>query len=421
MARKVHCGIGFFLLLLFSCTTRERIPDNILSTFPDVVTVTVHNPIDCSRTDASVFLDVQKLQEKCAVFNPDACIVWCGGAEIPSQFDSGTPGPGRIVFVADFTPGETKRISLCSRQGGVMHREYPKRTQAELAHKMGGTFVGKKYIGGTFMNVTALLLPPQHTDHDEFIRYEGPGWESDKVGYRYYLDWRNAIDIFGKKTPRLVLQDVGQDGYDSYHSMGDWGMDIFQVGESLGIGTVGMWLDGKAQRVAETDSVFCQIAANGPVLSRVHTEYYGWKAGSSAYHLTSDLSITGGSRITVHDLTVQGVPDNLCTGLAKNKEAHVVELAGGTWAFLALWGKQSLNGDSLGTAVLYRKSDLVRVTEDAASHVVVLTPGEGRLTYGFLAAWEKEEGGIRSEKEFIAYLNQVLEEWDHPLIVRYSK
>src|SRR5690606_41170855 len=64
------------------------------------------------------------------------------------------------------------------------------------------------------------------------IRYDGPGIESDKVAYRIYLDERNGFDIFGKKTPDLVLQDVGLDGFESYHHPAPWGMDILKVGAS---------------------------------------------------------------------------------------------------------------------------------------------------------------------------------------------
>ena len=56
-------------------------------------------------------------------------------------------------------------------------------------------------------------MPDEHTEIHLFsVGIKGPGWESDKVGYRFYLDWRNAADIFGKKVDTLVLQDVGQDG-----------------------------------------------------------------------------------------------------------------------------------------------------------------------------------------------------------------
>jgi len=69
-------------------------------------------------------------------------------------------------------------------------------TYAEISIKEGGEWQGREYEGGEFKNVDTLTVPENHTDHSWFIRYEGPGWENKQVGYRLYLDWRNAIDIF---------------------------------------------------------------------------------------------------------------------------------------------------------------------------------------------------------------------------------
>ena len=106
-------------------------------------------------------------------------------------------------------------------------------TYAELSRKTGGSWEGREYMDGEFENVDSLDVPKEHTDHSWYIRYEGPGWENKQVGYRLYLDWRNAIDIFGKKVDTMVLSKVGQDGFDSYHENADWGQDILKAGKSM--------------------------------------------------------------------------------------------------------------------------------------------------------------------------------------------
>jgi len=58
--------------------------------------------------------------------------------------------------------------------------------------------------------VQSLTTPPGYKQGDKLVAYEGPGWESDRVAYRLYLDGRNAIDIFGKRSPDLVLSKVGR-------------------------------------------------------------------------------------------------------------------------------------------------------------------------------------------------------------------
>ncbi len=135
-------------------------------------------------------------------------------------------------------------------------------------------------------------VPAVHVDHDALFQHEGPGWESDKIGYRFYLDARNRVDIFGKKVPDMVLNTVGlhdlvANHNESYESMMEWGMDNFNVGTSLGIGSIAMQDGTDILTVSKTDSVFCVIAANGPVRSDVHATYYGWNAAGKKYDLVS--------------------------------------------------------------------------------------------------------------------------------------
>jgi hypothetical protein len=284
-----------------------------------------------------------------------------------------------------------------------------KRTLAELWYKTGGHFEGGKYIGGTeFRKFNSLRVPDECTDHSFYMKYEGPGWESDKIGYRLYLDWRNAIDIFGKKVDTLVLPYIGQDGYESYHLMSDWGQDILKVGESLGIGTLGYWDGKRAQRIAETDSVICRIAQDGNDRSEVQIDYYGWKIDNTSVNLSSSLSIEAGSRDTKYLIEFEGTLPNLCTGIVKMEEtATILGKNNKGWNYLATWGKQSLAGDSLGLAVLFKADQLKEITSDEVSHVIVLTPENNRLEYRFLGVWEQEPGGIKTKKEFVTYLDQL--------------
>lgn len=265
-------------------------------------------------------------------------------------------------------------------------------------------------------------MPEEHTDHSYFIRYEGPGWESDKVGYRFYLDWRNGIDVYGKRTPEMVLQQVGQDGFDSYHNLQDWGMDVLKVGKSLGLGSLGLLNEGKAIRVDKTDSVTCRIVENGVLYSSINTNYYGWNVAGKKHDINSRLSIHGGTRLTRHLVTASNSPDNLCTGIIKDKKATLYTQKGtaGGWGYLATYGKQSLNDDKLGCAVIFRNQDFEEFTTDEHSHIVKLKPAQGKLEYFLLAAWELEPEGIQNEEQFLEYLNKTVQELSAPVKVEFA-
>lgn len=416
-------GAAAIVAVLVGCSAKDEGSESLKKIYPESLALSAKNVEAWARRDAAIVLDVARLKTIAPEFNANAYVILANSKDLASQADDldGDGSADQIISVADFAPNEVKKLTVHYAKSGKLMREYPKRTQAELSHKVGGRFVDRKYEGGTFENVRFLRVPPEHTDHSGYIRYEGPGWESDKIGYRFYLDWRNATDIFGKKTPNLVLQNVGQDGFDSYHAMLDWGMDVLKVGDALGIGTLAMWQEGKANRVAQTDSVTCAIVSNGAVYSQIQTKYYGWKIGPGSYDVVSNLSITAGSRLTKHVVEISGNPQNLCTGIVKLDSTKLLAspAASEGWVYWATYGKQSLANDKLGMAVLFQKNDLSEVTEDQFSHVVVLKPKNGRLTYYFLGAWEQEPNGVRTAEEFEAYLNQTVRELNSPIAIDF--
>lgn len=381
--------------------------------------LTIENPLAQDRTDVVVEISVDSLQAWFPTLSLSNMKLMTGEELIPFQLnDPDQDGQAdELALMLDLAAQQQTVVSLAPLAEGESLPEFKKRTQAEIAHKVGGHWEDRKYIGGEFKNVDGLAVPPEHTDHSHFIRYEGPGWESDLVGYRFYLDWRNATDIFGKKTTEMVLQDVGLDGFDSYHEPADWGMDVLKVGLSLGIGAPGFWQGDSALRVETTDSINCQVAENGAVESMIRTIYYGWQAGGKSTNLTSSLSIQAGSRLTRHDLALSTALPNLCTGIVKHENAELLQGEKGDWAYLATWGQQSLADDHLGMAILYRKADDVNTTADEHSHVVVFNTERTALTYYFLAAWEQEPSGFQTKEEFISYLDQQLAELNAPAAV----
>lgn len=367
--------------------------------------IKVTNPSDLSIGDAFVTAEVNS--------DSEFFILHDGENEISYQLLKGD-GKKQIAFVLDLAPKEEKILTLTETD---QMKKYLARTYAELSMKPGNIYYDGKFHGDKFVNVTKIKVPTIHTDHDALFRYEGPGWESEKVGYRFYLDWRNANDIFGKKVNKLLLAGVGVHDTvasdDSYHSMQDWGMDIFKVGNSLGIGSIGMWQDGKVNMVSKTDSVYCEIPYNGPVMSEIKTSYFGWQVGENKYDLVSKLSITEGSRLTDCNLSISDDPENIVTGLAKYEGTDFIKNNGkGDWSYIALYGKQTLAGpeDMLGIAVFFRSKDLIELMEDDLSYVIKLKPLNGKINYYFCAAWDQEPNGIKNETQFIKYLDEKIEQ-----------
>jgi len=375
---------------------------------PDII---VKNNSKKSLKNVLIKLEIEKIKTNIDLSKPFR-ISSKTDSVIPYQLaDNNNDGTFEVIyFVSDLKTGDNK-FYFSNLNDDKEIKNFKKRTQAEISVKTGGKWDKRKYIGGNFVNIKYLRVPNEHTDHSFYIRYEGPGWESDKVGYRFYLDWRNANDIFGKLVDTMVLQNVGLDGFDSYHEHAPWGQDIFKVGNTLGIGSIAIWTQDSARRVDNTDSVICEILENGVVMSKIKTTYYGWKAGKDTLDLQSYLSISAGERLTKCKLLLSKDIPNICTGLIKDKKASLIvpEKNNGEWSYIATFGKQSLANDSLGIAVFYNTKNLIKTAEDKLNYVVVLKPDNKELVYYFAACWEKEPGGVKNKNEFIAYLNETIE------------
>lgn len=289
--------------------------------------------------------------------------------------------------------------------------ETPK-TYAEISIKEGGEWKDRKYEGGTFKNVQNLKVPAAHTDHSFYIRYEGPGWESNKVGYRLYLDWRNAIDIFGKVTDSMVLSQVGLDGFDSYHEKCSWGQDILKVGKGLGVGSIGRYVDNEVLHFKKVDSTFASME-NSISESKVLINYYGWKTAGEKINLNSELSISPDKRYTKHTIQSSKAISGICTGIVNHKvEVFKKESENKKWAYLATYGAQTLvsETDKLGMAIFYKVGDVESQTDWEFDHLVIFNPTIEPISFYFLGAWEGEKDGIKTKEAFISYLDKLLSE-----------
>ena len=400
--------------------------------------LSVQNPSAFARSDAAVTLSLADLGLQEA---PAALSVWAGDSEVPSQLID-SDGDGRkdsLMAMRDFAAAEQQQwqVRLSASQ-----LQLPARSAAEISEKTGGQWEGKVYKGGTFKNVQSLTTPPQYTDHSEFIRYEGPGIESDRVAYRIYLDWRNGFDIFGNVTGAPVLHQVGLDGYKSYHEMQPWGLDLLKVGKSLGAGGFGYWDAGSkaVQGVAKVGGHSATIHQSGPLYSSLSIHYKDWQIAGKTLNVEALLSMQAGSRLLRNQLTLgaldgnQPALDNLAIGLGKLPDTELLsgtlEVSGHQYTYLATYGKQSLNNDLLGMAVLFKRGKLDQLTADEHSHVAVMeltglppaAPGSSnqarKLDYYLLAAWQGEKNGITNQADFVAYLKQQLEILDRPLRVK---
>ncbi|SMF44779.1 Rhamnogalacturonyl hydrolase YesR [Alteromonadaceae bacterium Bs31] len=387
-----------------------------------VAQIEISNPSSFDRPNTNQYLSFYDLglAENADINNQ--LVVLQGENQLPSQLiDKDANGEiDGITFSVDLSAAQTLNLEIVA-DAVKSQTTFKKLTQAEISTKDGGNWVQheksenhKQYEGGSFKNVSSLTPPEYYTDHSNWIRYEGPGIESDKVAYRVYLDWRNGFDIFGKSVAEPVLQKVGQDGYESYHHMQPWGMDILKVGQSLGAGGFGFWDGEKVHIVKDTSSRSATITNNGPLLSSFNLLYKDWNINNQTLDLDANFAMSVGSRLVHTELKVSESVPNIAIGVVKHKNTEAItgnqDITGDAYTYLASWGKQSLAEDNLGMAVFFRMRDFNKIVNDEKSYTAVMEARGDYLDYYFGAAWQGEHGkGVSSKEEFVAWLDKQAE------------
>jgi len=397
--------IYFILCLIFllsACNQKKEVPGII-----------VKNPISDSLKGITFPIKGTADMQLISAIPLSLLTFMDGDKEVPYQRISSKDEGTYYLLQSDFAPNEVKKIIV--KRGPL--KKYIKHTQSILNVKEGGNWfweenkdTGKKqyiYRGGVWSKVNSLWVDSKHDINSLDIRYEGPVWESDKIAYRFYLDRRNATDIFGKRTDTLVMQSVGKK-FETYDSMSDWGMDILSVGNSLGIGSLGYWANSRANGLSKVARTNCSIDYSGTLKSKLTTSYYYWQYNDGTTDIFSEFSICAGSYLTKAHIYSTEKIDNLCTGFVRNEEGKLITSSDSTgeWSYIGSFGKQSVINDNLGLAIFYKTKDLIDLKEDSLNHVVILKPENRELTYYFCGIWEQDSSQINSVEQFEKFMKK---------------
>lgn len=214
-----------------------------------------------------------------------------------------------------------------------------------------------------------------------FQKYQtdGPSWENDKVGFRHYLDGRNAKDVFGKRIPAITPENVGINSQgaveDNYHQMYDWGRDIFPVGNSAGLGGYALQVNEEITRlgIITTDTLNniektnFKIVGEGPVNSVLNYNYSNWKVSGKNYQVNETTSIWPGMYAFKNSVKIKGITGKetfliALSNINNQKGLKVIEV--GKWICLIQHDSLTYKREwILGTAIIVPKKDYLGYIE----------------------------------------------------------
>tara|TARA_R110000868_G_scaffold1650_5_gene13360 strand:+ start:209 stop:1492 length:1284 start_codon:yes stop_codon:yes gene_type:complete len=350
------------------------------------------------------------------LFDRDTLPSQLNDTDIDGQWDE-------LFFVADFNPKESKSVRLFWTDQKPI---YKVRTSVRFGKRTSADTPVQPATSETMM---ANELP-KSLGYQQY-QTDGPSWENDKVGFRHYLDGRNAKDLFGKKTPGISPEDVGLNANgaveDNYHVMKNWGRDILAVGNSAGLGGYAL-INGKEfmrlgvtveDSINNVEKTTFQIVAEGPVKSILSYTYDQWTPNERTYSVKETTSIWPGIYGYKNTVAVSGLKgdEQLGVGLVNIHTDNALKILDDNNKYVVLYTHDKQTYDKewwLGMALIVPKDKYLGYLEApktgnlSNSYLAKLKIGNNEpISYFAIAGWELSDEKFTNETYFADYLKKI--------------
>lgn len=416
--------------LAISCSNQGDLPDN---------RITLTNPLDIGKVDEPVVITRDQLAELTGEI-PEGLlpvVLTEQGGHLSSQVDDlDLDGEwDELAFLADIPAGSSITVTIEYRS----KEEYPEFTQRTNIR------FGVKQ-NSVVENVSELEIMAEELPTPPFARFQmdGPAWENDKVGFRQYIDGRNARDLYGKRTPEMVLDPVGlsDEGEieDNYHELHDWGRDILAVGNSLGIGGLAVLHNNEPVRLGITlnddthniERTHYQQISNGPVRSMFKVTYEGWQVGDQSYSLENRITIWGGKYLHANDVTIfsEESADTLVVGLVNifnDQPVEEIVSSNEKWTGILTHDQQTYDKDYfLGMGLILPSARYLEYREapeegsgiiQSYNALLEVTETEP-IRYYVIAGWELSDSNFTDRRYFFEYAEAEMNHISNPVEVK---
>lgn len=417
--KKVVPFCILFFVLFASCTQQP--------------TITLKNPLAEDRTDEVIVFSREEIAAKIDLAEDKLPIFREGDKWIPSQVDD-LNGDGiwdEVVVLVDIKANETIKATI----GLIAASDYP------IVEKRTNLRLGIHQEDGSYKEVDYYKAVPVSEPFKIIAQGEGVTWENDKIAFRVYFDCRNVKDLFGKRKPVMVADDVHTPAIPDYHVLNDWGMDVLHCGSSLGSGGIALLRNDSLIRLGSTKVYEYQKIVEGPIRSVFDLKYSGWDVDGEEMEAVERITIYPGKYWFESDVTFYGCSedDQIVTGIVTSqlkKEPFQFEVA--DFTCIGTHDVQSLNNDELGMAVIVPKDEAGKigrtsninwfekgvktVPEKNFSHVISETYYIGQqckeaqpTKHYFFSVWGLDKDQWKTEDGFRDYIVDEAEKLSSPI------
>ena len=266
--------------------------------------------------------------------------------------------------------------------------------------------------------------------HAKFVEdREDVAWENDHIAFRIYGKklWElenlhtNGIDVWTKRTHKLVLDAWYEKGHDSYHIDVGEGADFFQVENTLGGGGTAIWRNNQIYR--GDNFLEHRIIADGPIRAIFELDYGAIDAAGVKGTERKRVSIDAGQYFWRQESnfasTEKGGLD-IAVGLVKrpNMVGSTSKVRG--WAWLTTWApiEPRTHGHGLlGTAVLINKTSMLDLKETDDHYLAIGHAQQGQALVTYVGSGWTSSGDFRTAEDWWAEVDNFAQRLSTPVRV----
>ncbi|WP_187264729.1 DUF4861 domain-containing protein [Pontibacter beigongshangensis] len=263
-------------------------------------------------------------------------------------------------------------------------------------------------------------------------------WENDRVAFRTYGPvaqqmverkepggtLTSGIDAWLKRVDYPIINKWYQNHADkpgAYHIDSGEGYDPYHVGDSRGIGGIGVWENDRLH--VSKNFVSYKSIAEGPIRTVFELTYAPWQANGRTITETKRISLDLGSNLSRYEVTLQSnqpLP-NATIGITLHDQKGEVK-TDQEQGWFRYW--EPMDDSELGTGLVVDPA-VVQVykehrvhTRDQSHLYVLTTPKHNSITYYPGFGWKKS-GQFTSKADWDAYLADFAKRLASPLEVKF--
>lgn len=237
------------------------------------------------------------------------------------------------------------------------------------------------------------------------LGHHGPAIENKWLAFRIYFHPKSAFDVYSKFKPQLELKktkwyaDKHTDNPDAY------GVDLFHVGKSIGIGSARLYEDGKVKMLTPVKRRWAKTVKEPGSASIIYvSEGIPYKGDSIDVMLK--LTVFAGFRYARVELFVLSDSYvNFVTGINQHKECPITEKEG----YMFSWGPQPSDVAKekipVGAGLIYDPNTFEKTIRHESEHLIVSKPTK-YISWLITSANEREQE-INTKEAFEKHILQL--------------